>query len=83
MNENQTDYLIDLNKFDKNKTWIIFYKKGCCNCHAAMQFFKAKDIKYYKYDIDTKEGLAVAAIHDIIEECNKKGVPIIIEDIEK
>jgi arsenate reductase-like glutaredoxin family protein len=79
MNEPQEVPVIDLSKFNKNKKWIIFYKLGCNSCHDAIKYFEANGIKFEKYDIMTKEGLAKAAEYQIIEEC-KKWIPIIIEN---
>lgn len=81
MNNSKEIQSIDLRKFDKDKKWIIFYKKGCNNCHDAIKYFESNGIKFKKYNIMTKEGLAKAAKCQIIEEC-KKWVPIIIKDDE-
>jgi len=72
------DDLINLASFDKNKEWIIFYKKGCCNCFTTKKYFEAKGIKHDSYDIDTRDGLSMAASYDVIKEC-EVGVPVIIE----
>lgn len=71
--------IIDLSKFDKNKKWIIFYKKGCDSCHDAIKYFDANRISFKKYDIMTTEGLAKAAELQIVEDC-KKWVPVIVVD---
>lgn len=81
MNNPKEIPIIDLRKFDKNKRWIIFYKKGCNNCHNAIKYFETNGIKFKKYDIMTKEGLAKAVFHGILNEC-KKWVPVIIKDNE-
>jgi len=73
--------IIDLRKFDKNKKWLIFYKKNCNSCHYVIKYFKTNGIKFKKYDIMTKEGLAKAAECQIIEECTK-WIPVIILDKE-
>lgn len=79
MDRQQEVPIIDLRKFDKNKSWIIFYTIGCNNCHDAIKYFEANGIQFKKYNVMTKEGLAKATECGIIEEC-KKYVPIIIED---
>jgi hypothetical protein len=62
-------------------SWLIFYIMGCNNCHDAIKYFEANGIKFKKYDVMTKEGLAKAAYYGILDEC-KKWIPIIIEDNE-
>lgn len=72
--------LINLSKFDKKKKWIIFFKKGCCNCFTAKKYFEAKGIEHKGYDIGTRDGIAKAAELNLLNECIN-GVPVIVEDI--
>ena len=83
MNKNNKECnlpIIDLNSFDKTKTWLIFHKKGCNACEQTIEYFKNNNIKYHAYDLDTNNGLAIAAMNGMINEC-EKWVPVIIEDV--
>ena len=71
--------ILDLSKLDKNKKYIIFYKKTCSGCHQAMTYMTIHDIKYDAYDLDTPNGLAVACVEGVIENCMRL-VPVIIEN---
>lgn len=72
--------VINLDNFNKNKTYVIFTMPDCNSCHKVIKYFKNNNIKYYEYDLTTPMGLAESAYRDVIEQC-KKGVPVILESI--
>lgn len=55
---------------------IIFGTKFCAACQQKIKELKEKKIKYEYYDIETADGLAVAAYYQVLDS---EQLPIIIE----
>lgn len=69
---------LDLSKIDKNKSWLIFYKKTCSGCHIVIDYLKKNNIKYKLFNLDTKKGLMAAAFNGVLGDCMKM-TPVILE----
>ena len=56
---------------------IIFGKKQCVNCQEKKKELNKKGIKYRYFDLDTYEGLAMAAYLDV-NFSNNVELPIVM-----
>jgi len=55
---------------------IVFGKKICSGCQAKVAELKKQKKEYEYYDLETTDGLAVAAYYGVLD---KKQLPIVIE----
>ena len=63
--------------FKEKNMKIIFGKKLCVNCQEKKKKLNKKGIKYRYFDLDTYEGLAMAAYLDV-NFSNNVELPIVM-----
>ena len=45
---------------------LLFGKKMCSACQELKEKFNKENIEYEYYDLDTVDGLAIAAMYDVV-----------------
>lgn len=59
---------------------LVFGKKTCRACIEKKEELDKQSVSYIFYDLDTIDGLTEAALHSVVNDC-EKSLPVIIREI--